>query len=113
MKKLQNMFFSKKEKWLSQENNFIEMKKFIIAASLLATLASCSMSIPGMVTQNSVGTKEGVAERTIILGISFGHTDLSLKTAAKNGGITKIATVDYEVQGGLFSTTYRTVVTGE
>ncbi len=89
------------------------MKKFIIGASLLATLASCSVSMPGMATQNPVGTKEGVAERTIWLGISFGHTDLGLATAAKNGGITKIATVDYEVVGGLFSTTYRVVVTGE
>jgi hypothetical protein len=89
------------------------MKKFIIGASLLAVLASCSMSMPGIATQNPVGTKEGIAERKIFLGIAFGHTDLSLVTAAKNGGITKIATVDYEIQGGLFSKTYRVVVTGE
>ncbi|MCP4520142.1 MAG: hypothetical protein GY827_00330 [Cytophagales bacterium] len=90
------------------------MKKFIVGVSLLASLASCSMTaMPGMATQNAVGTKEGIAERKIILGFSFGHTDLSLTTAAKNGGITKIATVDYEIEGGFFSTTYRVVVTGE
>ena len=89
------------------------MKKLIIIASSALILASCSVAGPRMVSNNKIGSKRGEASRTIILGITFGHTDLSLQTAAKNGGITKIATVDWKVRGGFFKTTYSTIVTGE
>lgn len=87
--------------------------KLTVIAAVLASMTSCSIALPGLVTRNSVGTKVGTAERKIFLGLAFGHTDLSLTKAAKNGGITKIATVDYKVTGGLFSKTYATIVTGE
>lgn len=91
------------------------MKKFqlILIAVFITALSSCSFTRPGMVTNNEIGSKTGVAERKIILGISFGHTDLGISTAAKNGGISKVATVDYEIEGGLFTTTYKTIVTGK
>lgn len=91
------------------------MKKiiFIVGAAMLLAFNSCTISYPGFATSNSVGSKVGVAERTIFFGISFGHTDLGIATAANKGGITKIATVDTSVTGGLFKTTYRTIVTGE
>ena len=87
--------------------------KNLIIAGAVATLASCSMSYPGFATKNPTGSKVGVAQRTIVLGIAFGTTDLSLQTAAKNGKINKISTVDYAVKGGLFSKTYSVTVTGE
>lgn len=91
------------------------MRKFIIATSLLAVLASCSTTGPITVTKNSIGSKEGIAKRRIWLGLAFGHTDLSLRTAAKNGDITKIATVDYQVKTSFLwlSKTYKVIVTGE
>jgi hypothetical protein len=89
------------------------MKKIFLLASAALIMASCSVSGPWMATNNKVGSKRGEAKRKIIFGFTFGHTDLGLATAAKNGGITKIATVDWKVKGGLFSTTYYTVVTGE
>lgn len=92
------------------------MKKiinYIIVAVVAIAMTSCSITYPGMVTRNSVGTKVGIASRKIFLGLAFGQTDLSLTKAAKNGGITKIATVDYKISGGLFSKTYSTIVTGE
>lgn len=91
------------------------MKKIIltIGAAALLAFSSCTVSYPGLATSNSVGSKVGTAERTIILGIMLGHTDLGIATAAKNGGITKVATVDTSITGGLFKTTYRTIVTGE
>ena len=47
-------------------------------------------------------------------GMTGGNVDVSLQTAAKNGGITKIATVDVRVKDVLgFMQTYTTVVTGE
>ncbi|MAC96183.1 MAG: hypothetical protein CMC96_11855 [Flavobacteriales bacterium] len=85
---------------------------------VIVFLSSCAVSGPqtvpaALVTKNDVGTKEGVAERTIWLGIWIGNTDLSITKAAKNGKITKIATVDSEIESGFLKTTYRTIVTGE
>jgi hypothetical protein len=76
-------------------------------------LASCSVSGPLMVSNNSVGSKRGEASRSVFLGISFGHTDLGVITAAKKGKINKVATVDWKIKSGGFRTTYSTVVTGE
>ncbi len=68
---------------------------------------------PLAVTANQGGTKEGRATAKGILGIvSFG--DGSANAAAKEGGITKIRTVDVEsfnILGIYYS--YTTVVTGE
>lgn len=84
---------------------------------IIAFLSSCAVSGPttapkALVTKNPIGTKVGIAEKTIWFGIWIGNTDLSITTAAKNGKITKIATVDSEVHASLFRTTYRTIVTG-
>lgn len=81
----------------------------------LATLmlASCSVSMPAIVTDNS-GQKMGTAEYSVILGIFRPkNADISIVKAAKKGGITKVATVDLVVVSGMFKATYRTVVTGE
>jgi TRL-like protein family len=88
------------------------MKKITFILTI-ALLTSCSVAGPMMVTNNPVGSKRGEAKRKIFLGITFGHTDLSLATAAKDGGITKIATVDWKVTGGFFTRTYSVIVTGE
>ncbi|MDA3882536.1 MAG: hypothetical protein PF481_04590 [Bacteroidales bacterium] len=91
------------------------MRKLLltIGAAALFALSSCTVSYPGFATSNPVGSKVGVAERTIILFFAFGHTNLGIEQAAKNGGITKVATVDTSIAGGLFSVTYKTTVTGE
>lgn len=95
--------------------------KRIINISLLGViifLSSCAVSGPAtvpsaLVTSNDVGSKEGVAEKTIWFGIWIGNSDLSITKAAKDGNITKVATVDSEVEAKLFRATYRTIVTGE
>lgn len=95
------------------------MKKIrnITMVAMILFLASCSFSGPVMnnkvlVTTNPVGSKVGVAEETVWLGLFPLHVDLSIATAAKKGKITKIATVDYEVISKIFRRTYRTTVTG-
>lgn len=86
----------------------------IVAVSVIALLASCSVAGPLMVTDNDVSTKRGEASYNVwIFGIRPIHVDASIRTAAKNGGITKVATVDFKVKGGLFKKTYTTTVTGE
>lgn len=92
------------------------MKKNIIKAFVVllaaAGLAGCSVSVPFAVTDNGVGSKVGVARHKTFLGICF-KCDVSIAKAAANGGITKIATVDYTVRNGFFTVTYETTVTGE
>lgn len=90
------------------------MKKILFISAAALMLTSClTIKSPVAATSNPIGSKTGVAERTIVFGIAIGTTDLSLKTAAKNGDISKIATVDYVVESKFFTTTYKTVVTGE
>ena len=92
------------------------MKKLkrVFVISLVALLTSCTVSGPLLITDNKAIEKRGEASYTVWLGIIRPTTaDASIKTAAKNGGITKVATVDVKIYGGLFKTTHTTIVTGE
>jgi NADPH-dependent curcumin reductase CurA len=80
-------------------------------------MVGCTTYKPFAVTENAVGSKVGVATATTnFLWGNFvsGTADFSIQTAAKNGGISKIATVDVKVKDTLrLFTTYTTIVTGE
>ena len=87
-----------------------------IAISFVGLISSCSVSGPLLITDNDGGSssKRGETSYSVILGIIKPmNADASIATAAKNAGITKVSTVDLKVTGGLFKTTYTTVVTGE
>lgn len=89
------------------------IKSLIILATLTFTLASCSVTAPYMVTQNEMGSKEGKASATFVFGIPVNGGDCSTRTAARNGNITKIATVDTQVKNYLCIVVVRaTIVTG-
>jgi len=94
------------------------MKKVIVivalAFAMIALMGCPTVNLPAAAGGATVGVKTGTAEGSIILML-FGDVDASSLTAAKNGGITKIATVDVKVKqllGGLV-VTYTTTVTGE
>lgn len=88
------------------------LKSILPLAAGLYLLASCSVSMPMIVTDNA-GEKIGSAEYSVILGfIRPMNADISIVKAAKKGGITNVATVDYVIVSGLFKVTYKTVVTG-
>lgn len=90
------------------------MKKNIIIISAIVVsmfTTSCMVTYPGIATTAS-SQKVGIAKKKVWFGLAF-NVDVSIATAAKNGGIKKVATVDYGVRGGLFSRTYFTKVTGE
>jgi hypothetical protein len=95
------------------------MKKLIqitLIGLTIFTFASCSVTGPLLITDNPGGkeSKVGEASYKVILGfIKPMNADASIQKAAKNGGITKVSSVDTKVKGGLFSTTIITVVTGE
>lgn len=92
------------------------MKKMKIAmlAAVVALMSSCSLTLPVNATSNAVGSKVGRAKATGFLGVLFFNQDASIRTAAKNGGISKISTVDIKNTSFLnLIVTYETIVTGE
>lgn len=86
--------------------------------SLFATtalfLASCSVTMPVSATSNPVGSKVGTSTgRCFFYALCFG-ADASIQSAAKDGGITKISTVDMKTTNILgIVVTYKCIVTGE
>ncbi len=82
-------------------------KLFISMLAMTALMSSC-VTTSYMVTDNAVGTKEGVARFKIFAK----DKDISLEKAAANGKITKIGTV--EVRTTYFILPFvKTTVTGE
>lgn len=86
----------------------------VALVAIMALFSSCKVTttLPLMVTDNSTGSKTGEAK--VVVGI-FGKKDIdvSIARAAEDGGITKIATVDFKTITTPFKTTYITIVTGE
>lgn len=104
------------------------MRTLIVALfmGIMFTLGGCAMTMTpatGFIYTNAKGpfeaigpaaaSKEGRAECTSILGwVATG--DCSIDTAAKNGGITKISTVDYDAYNILgFYAKLTVIVRGE
>lgn len=83
---------------------------YISILFLCSLLTSCSVMAPVAVTDNPVGTRKGIAVAKTYFG--FGNVDVGIEKAAKNGKITRVATVDYRVSTMLFITKYETIVTG-
>lgn len=89
--------------------------KTMLAILVTVTLMSgCALTLPVNATSNPVGTKVGTAKATGYLGVLFFDQDASIQRAAKNGGITRISTVDIKTSNVLgIIITYETTVTGE
>lgn len=89
-------------------------KKIFATCCAAAMLASCSITLPVNATSNSVGTKVGKSSGNCYLGALCFGVDASIQTAAKNGGISKISTVDYQNKNVLnLIITHTCIVTGE
>jgi hypothetical protein len=91
--------------------------KFMTFMALAAAglfMSNCALTLPVNATSNAVGSKVGTAKASGYFGIIYMNQDASIAKAAKNGGITKISTVDLK-QTSLFNliTTYECIVTGE
>ena len=91
-----------------------KVKSILAFLAVAVMMSSCALTLPVNATSNAVGNKVGTANATGYLGILFFNADASIRTAAKNGGITKISTVDIK-QTSLLNliVTYETIVTGE
>ena len=98
---------------------------------LAVALTSCSVTMPVTVTNNPIGSKVGVAKNNCLGelppnavamgqdfypvsgGLCFNDKRYSLADAAKNGGISRIATVDLKETNYLIFFKYELIVTGE
>jgi len=89
---------------------------FMMAACAAAVvgLSACSMTGPVAATSNPIGSKVGTASGSIFLGVFAFGADFSIRTASKNGGITKVATVDLKASNVLgLVQTFECIVTGD
>jgi hypothetical protein len=93
---------------------FKKMRNILGLLAVAAMMSSCALTLPVNATSNPVGNKVGTSKATGFLGVLFFDQDASIMAAAKNGGITKISTVDIK-QTSLLNliVTYETMVTGE
>ena len=90
------------------------LPKLFTATAVAAVLSACSITVPVTATSNPVGSKVGTAKATCYLGVLCFGEDASIQTAAKNGGISKISTVDLKQSNTLnIIVSYETIVTGE
>lgn len=93
------------------------MKKIAILSALVALLllAGCTTIVPVGATGNPVGSKVGEATGSYLFGFFplKAKNDMGIQTAAKNGGITSISTIDQKISDYFFVVKVTTVVTGE
>jgi hypothetical protein len=91
-----------------------KIKSVVALLAITAMISSCALTLPVNATSNPIGDKVGTAKATGYFGILFFNADASIQTAAKNGGITEISTVDIKSTNVLnIITTYETIVTGK
>lgn len=93
------------------------MKHLTVALSallVLLILSACTINHPIAATSNPLGTKVGVYSQSTVFGFPPPmNSKAAILEAARNGGITKISTVNYNISWTLFGTKYETIVTGE
>ncbi|MES2526538.1 MAG: TRL domain-containing protein [Bdellovibrionota bacterium] len=88
------------------------MKFSLITLTSLIFLASCASRGPITATSNELGSSKGEACKRNILFILPLSTDNSIYSAAKEGKIAKISTVDHHDFISIFYNTHCTVVHG-
>jgi hypothetical protein len=89
------------------------MKKVLFISLLALFLTSCAVTLPVNATSNKVGNKVGMSKATGYLNVLWFDQDASIQKAAKQGGITKISTVDLKQTNMLgIIQTYECIVTG-
>ena len=103
------------------------MKKILSILGIGAIMASCSLTTPVTATNNTIGSKVGTSESTCLFAVPVSaigpnatlssgivlNSKYGIVDAAKNGGISKISTVDLKVQNFYLFTKQTIIVTGE
>jgi TRL (tRNA-associated locus)-like protein len=91
------------------------LKTFGTILIVLLFLTSCELTRPVAATSNPVGSKRGESTALGILMFPpfVGTGNAGIEKAAKNGGITKISTVDFTNTYYIIFRTWTCTVTGE
>jgi hypothetical protein len=90
------------------------MKNLLSITLLSIIISSCSITKPVSATSNPIGSKVGKSSGTCYFKVICMDVDASIVTAAQNGGITKISTVDYRQKNILgVIQKHECIVTGE
>lgn len=93
--------------------NRISGSFWLLICLAVITLSSCSITIPVSASAQPIGPKVGKSSGSCYFGICIG-VDASILTAAENGGITTISTVDFRTKSFLgLVKTYECIVTGQ
>lgn len=90
------------------------LRKFFFPVMIMLFMSACTVTFPYIATENEVGAKEGTAKAVFVFGFPVNGGDYSIRTAARNGEINKIGTIDRKVSKyGLGIVVVRsTIVTG-
>jgi len=89
------------------------MRRLAMAIAIAGLSTGCSLTLPVSGTSNVIGNKVGRSSATCVLGICL-DGDAGAFTAAKNGGITKISTIDYRKRNYLWIVQiHECIVSGE
>jgi hypothetical protein len=81
---------------------------------IILALAPGTYNLPIAATGNPIGSKTGLAEDHMYFFIFGDASDANIVQACKNGGITKVSTVDYKMENFMFiKQTFTCVVNGE
>jgi hypothetical protein len=94
------------------------MKKILFSLVLVLSLVAiigCASTTPVAATSNTVGSKTGTATEVWLLGLPplMSASNGGIAAAAKNGGISKISTVDFKMRTIFLISWADTIVTGE
>ena len=87
----------------------------LIVVTIVIFVSSCELTRPISATSNPIGSKVGQSSAASFLFFPpfIRSGDASIQTAAKNGGITKISTVDYTWNWYIIFNKWTCTVTGE
>ena len=91
-----------------------KLRTFIALLAIAGIMSSCSVTLPVTATGNEIGDKVGTSQAFGLFdGVLWVEGDASITTAAENGGISKISTIDQKTTIIMGLTWYETIVTGE
>lgn len=86
----------------------MKLKTLAVAVVVAMTFSSCVLTHTALVTNNSVGTKVGIATAKPFQK----DQDISFKKAKENGDISKVGIAEFKVTQFIFPK-FKTTVTGE
>ena len=87
---------------------------WLLAGAATLCCTACTVTRPLTATSNPIGNKVGTASSQAFLGWLLYGGDSSIQAAAKQGNITRVATVDVKTTNAFYVFIKRTtIVTGE